>query len=70
MKSKIGDSARLHHIYEAILEIESYIRNKNYEDSLADTMLQSACIRQLEIIGESANKISDELKSFTDDIKW
>ena len=32
--------------------------------------MQSACIRQLEIIGEAANYISDEAKNMFNDIEW
>lgn len=31
MRSNLGNKARLQHIYDAILEIESYIKNSSYE---------------------------------------
>jgi uncharacterized protein with HEPN domain len=70
MKSNIGDKARIHHILDAILEIEKYTSQKSLSDFTEDTMLQSACIRQLEIIGEAASRISDDLKAELTDIKW
>lgn len=33
-------------------------------------MMQSAIIRQFEIIGEAASKISEELKKNSSDIEW
>ncbi|NVM04804.1 MAG: DUF86 domain-containing protein [Candidatus Helarchaeota archaeon] len=70
MRNNIGDKARLHHILDAISEIEKYTKLKSLDNFIDDTMLQSACIRQLEIIGESANNISDDLKSTSEDIEW
>ena len=52
MKNNIGDKTRLHHIFDAILEIENYTKNKSHDDFFSNSMLQSACVRQLEIIGE------------------
>lgn len=69
MKSSIGDTARIHHILDAILEIEKYTNQKSLSDFTEDTMLQSACIRQLEIIGEAASRISDDLKAELADIE-
>ena len=70
MRNNIGDKARLHHILDAISEIEKFTKQQSLDDFIDDTMLQSACIRQLEIIGESANNISDDLKSTSEDIEW
>lgn len=70
MRGNLGDQARLHHIFEAIFEIEKYTQNKSHDDFFLDSMLQSACVRQLEIIGEAANGISDATKSTSPDIEW
>ena len=70
MKNNVGDKARLHHIFDAILEIENYTNNKSDDDFFSNSMLQSACVRQLEIIGEAASKVSDKIKSKSANIKW
>ena len=70
MKSNFGDKARLHHIFDAILEIEIFTLDKSDDDFFADSMLQSACVRQLEIMGEAASKISDVTKSKSSEIAW
>ena len=70
MRNNISDKARILHILGAISEIEKYIKNKSFDDFIEDTMLQSASIRQLEIIGESVNHISDNLKAASEDIEW
>jgi hypothetical protein len=63
MRGKLGDKVRLEHIYEAILEIEIYLVNKEFADFMENSMMRFACIKQMEIIGEAANHISDETKS-------
>jgi uncharacterized protein with HEPN domain len=70
MKNSVGDRIRLHHIYDAILEIEKYTMDQSHEDFINESIIQAACIRQLEIIGEAANHLSDEIKSLTNEIQW
>ncbi|MCJ7812244.1 DUF86 domain-containing protein [bacterium] len=62
MKDNKGDLIRLHHILDAMNEIESYVDDKDEHEFQTNTMLQSACIRQLEIIGEAANRLSEKLR--------
>jgi uncharacterized protein with HEPN domain len=70
MKDKLGDKARLQHIYDAILEIELYTQNIEIDDFLNNSMMRFACIKQIEIIGEASNHISEELKDSFEDIEW
>lgn len=70
MKDKHGDFARLRHIFDAILEIEEYVQNKNFSDFTNNSMLRFACIKQLEIIGEASNHLSDEKQQQFSEIQW
>ena len=70
MKSDSGDKARLNHILDAISEIESYTKEATFEVFSQNSMMKFASIKQLEIIGESANHISDTLKERYSDIEW
>lgn len=70
MKNNIGDEARLKHILDAISEIESYTRGIAFEEFAQNSMMKFATIKQLEIIGEAANRISDELKGKYSEIEW
>jgi uncharacterized protein with HEPN domain len=70
MKSKTGDKARLEHILNAIDEIESYAKSLTLENFLNNTLYQSAITRQIEIIGEAANKLSDEIKEKNSEVEW
>jgi uncharacterized protein with HEPN domain len=70
MRGKLGDKARLNHILEAIIEVESYLFDADYEEFLSNSMMRFACIKQMEIIGEASNHISEETKSQLSDIEW
>ena len=62
MRSKLGDKVRIRHIIDAIFEIESYLLNKDFSDFVQSSMMRFACIKQMEIIGEASNHVSDEIK--------
>jgi uncharacterized protein with HEPN domain len=70
MRGEIGDKIRLQHIYDAINEIESYLINKDFEDFMDSSMMRFACIKQMEIIGEASNHISEETKLKFSEIEW
>jgi uncharacterized protein with HEPN domain len=70
MRGKLGDKARLNHILEAIIEVESYLFDADYGEFLSNSMMRFACIKQMEIIGEASNHISEETKSQLSDIEW
>ena len=70
MRSSLGDKARLQHIYDAILEIELYVKDCNYNTFQDNTMMQFACVKQLEIIGEAANHITPHFKKLYAKIQW
>ena len=70
MRSKLGDIVRLQHILDAILEIESYTLNIEFEDFKENKMMGFACIKQLEIIGEASNHISEDIKYKFHTIVW
>ena len=70
MRSELDDKIRLKHILDAIEEIEGYLSEVNFPDFLENSMMRFACIKQMEIIGEASNHISDELKSRFMDIAW
>ncbi len=70
MRGKFGDNARLNHISDAIAEIESYLQDADYETFLNNSMMRFACIKQMEIIGEASNHISEEIKNQFSEIEW
>jgi len=70
MKNKINDAARLNHIIDAILEIEQYVANESYNSFIQNSMIQSASIRQLEIIGEASNHLSENITNELTEVEW
>jgi uncharacterized protein with HEPN domain len=70
MKGKLGDKQRLLHILESIEEIEKYTEGSNLEVFLQNSMMKFASVKQIEIIGEAANYISEETKNKFSDIQW
>ncbi len=70
MRGDLGDRARFQHILDAIFEIESYTRQAGFDDFVENSMMRFASIKQLEIIGEAANSLTDEFKRRFPDIEW
>lgn len=68
--SKRGDLESLSDIKEAARRIEAYIKKDSYKKFLKDIKTQDAVIRNLEIIGEAAKNISDDLKKEYPKIQW
>jgi len=70
MRSELGDEIRLRHILDAIEEIEVYLSKVDFQSFLQDSMIRFACIKQMEIIGEASNHITEKLKSEFTNIEW
>ncbi len=64
------DVPYLEHMRDAIALVQSWTSGKTFNDFTTDQKLQSAIIRQLEIIGEAAGKVSPERKVTTPQIPW
>jgi len=62
MKGNLGDKARIEHILDAINEIENYINNISLDQFSKSSEKKYATIKQLEIIGEAANRITRQTK--------
>ncbi len=63
----------LHHlsdISESISKVKTFIQDLNYEQFLEDDKTQYAVIRALEIIGEAAKQIPDEIKDQYSNLPW
>ena len=64
------DPIYLGHMLEAIARIRGYIGRKRRAGFLASALLQDAVIRNIEIIGEAAGRLSPEFAARTPDIPW
>ncbi len=63
------NKAYLHLMMDSFTKIKDYIKDMSYENFLADSKTQSAVIMQLQVIGELAKKMPDEIKESVD-IPW
>lgn len=70
MKQILSDLARLEHIREAIAYVETFLETKTKEDFLSEPILRFAVERQLEIIGEAANHLSENILQQAPEIEW
>jgi len=70
MRSDLGDKARLQHIMDAIVEIESYVAHAGSKEFMDSSMMRFACIKHPEIIGEASNHISANMRSNFPNVEW
>jgi len=60
----------LHHVLEAVENIENYIQGVLESDFYKNKMLQDAVVRNLEIIGEATKRIPEIIKQRHTNIEW
>lgn len=70
MKGKTSDKARLQHILDAINDIENYTRNITIDEFSKSSEKKFASVKQLEIIGEAASKITGDTKTYNPGLEW
>lgn len=58
------------HMLESIKLIEQYAKEKTIDDFLTSPELQDAITRRIEVIGEAAKNISEEIKKEFPEIPW
>ena len=61
---------RIQDILDRIESIESYIKDKTEDDFYLDRLLQDAILRCLEIIGEAAKNIPEDIRSKYPNLPW
>ncbi|MEP6699697.1 MAG: HepT-like ribonuclease domain-containing protein [Bacteroidota bacterium] len=64
------DILKVKDVLNAIRLIQSFIVNENLPGFLKSDLLQSAAIRQFEIIGEAGSKISKTTQSVFPNVLW
>jgi len=60
----------LQDISEAIEKVLSYTKGMSFEEFISDDKTMDAVHRNFEIIGEAANKVSDDYKQTNSNIEW
>lgn len=64
------DLVRLQHMLESTNAVLSFIKEKNREDLDTNRLLLSGILRELEILGEAAGKISQQTKDRFPKMPW
>jgi uncharacterized protein with HEPN domain len=70
MRGRLGDKVRLQHIIDAIQEIEGYLIDTDFSKFMENSMMRFACIKQMEIIGEASNHVSEDTKAKFTIVEW
>lgn len=68
--SKIDDLTRLLHMRDAAVEAIDFVAHHSRESLDSDRMLTLALVKEIEIIGEAAGKISSECRAKHSQIPW
>lgn len=70
MRERIRDKSRLEHILQAIERIRRYTKGKTFDDFIADDMMYYAVVKNIEIIGETSNMLTEEFRNAHPDTPW
>jgi uncharacterized protein with HEPN domain len=65
-----NDLAYIDHILDCIRKIQRFSKGLNLKKFSEDELIQDAIIRNIEVIGEAAKKISADTKNTYYDIPW
>jgi len=64
------DKLYLIHINESIGKIESYMSGLDFFAFMEKTMVQDAVLRNLQVLAESTQRLSDDFKAQHPEIEW
>jgi uncharacterized protein with HEPN domain/predicted nucleotidyltransferase len=70
MTERVRNSAALLNMIDAMEAIQDFIQARTFEDYLADRFFRSAVERQLEILGEAANRLTLAFRSAHLEVDW
>lgn len=70
MREQLRDRERLEHILAAIERVMRYTLNKSFDDLVSDDMMYYAVVKNIEIIGEAANMITDAFQISHPETPW
>ena len=70
MREANKDNTRLEHIVQAIERIKRYTNGKRLDDLVEDDMMYYAVVKNMEIIGEASNLLTDDFKNVHSETPW
>lgn len=70
MKEPLKDRERLEHILSAIDRVLRYTKGITYEELVSNDMMYYAVVKNIEIMGEAANMLTNEFVSAHPETPW
>jgi uncharacterized protein with HEPN domain len=70
LSTQRDDSVYLRHIRDAIAKTQTYAKGISKSTFLSNTLIQDAIIRQIEIMGEAAKRVSEKTRSENVRVPW
>lgn len=70
MREASKDLMRLQHMVQAMERIKRYTSGKRFDDLVEDDMMYYAIVKNIEIIGEAANLLTNNFKNEHPDTPW
>ena len=64
------DRIRITHMRDACESVSRFIQGKTSADLAGDQMLQFALVRAIEIMGEAAGRVSEDVQKAAPEIPW
>ncbi|MEK6914796.1 MAG: DUF86 domain-containing protein [Nanoarchaeota archaeon] len=65
-----NDLVFINHILDSINAIREFSKNLDKQKLISDRLIQSAIVREIEIIGEAVKNISKDIKNKHLEVKW
>ena len=63
MREQSRDRSRLEHMIQAMERIRRYTKGKTFDEFIADDMMYYAVVKNIEILGEAANMLTEEFRN-------
>lgn len=70
MREALKDPFRLKHMYDALCLVNAFMDGKQLNDLLEDKLLFYGVVKNIEIIGEAAYKLTQEFKDTHPETPW
>jgi len=64
------DRTRLQHVLDAATEARTFVQGRSFADLEADRMLLLALVRDIEVMGEAASRVSRETRERHPAVPW
>ncbi len=65
-----NDKLYLIHLSESIAKIESYLDGLDLDDYMQNTLVQDAVLRNLQVLAESTQRLSEDFRKHHSEIEW